>query len=135
MFRPFIFLTVSFKRQFLTFFTSWDFHTVFMQRTRVFFGFTNQNRLENKLRRKQAQIDFSTVMFKIRLYNLSESVVAGVRELSSQSQLLSLLRTQDMKDTSQVEGNTGQFINRNCIFFALEEHTKIAYLDEVKIRY
>ena len=33
------------------------------------------------------------------IYNLSESIVAGVRELSSQSQLLSLLRTQDTRDT------------------------------------
>ena len=36
------------------------------------------------------------------IYNLSESAVAGVRELSSQSQLLSLLGTQDTKDTSYV---------------------------------
>ena len=41
------------------------------------------------------------------IYKLRESVLAGVRELSSQTQLLSQLRTQDTRDTSYVEGNRG----------------------------
>ena len=71
--------------------------------------------------------------FDLVIYNLSESVVAGVHELSSQSQLLSLIRTQDTKDISYVQGNTGKFIE--TAFFALEEHTNITYLDEVIIKY
>ena len=54
----------------------------------------------SKQRKSRSKRFFCGVMkvFRIRsrvIYNLSESAVSGVRKLSSQYQLLSLLRTQD----------------------------------------
>ena len=44
----------------------------------------------------------SSILSKTVIYKLREFVLAGVRELSSQPQLLSQLRTQDTKNTSYV---------------------------------